>query len=907
MLERFKKSALQDADPDIRTKALLELDADDPAFADALTGDADDGVRARLMAHVTSVATLDARRREESSPRVREAAVARLRQVLTDDALCDDAAQAAYLAGCDDADLVGHLALHASSVDRRRDALARHQALSTEAESHQLLQLAVASRDADSDLQQAAQSAIDDLDILEALVQRTRKSDKVSHRFARERQKALRDAAMAEDKLKALREDIEQRAEQTVEANGDAVHQAVARQQQWEQRFAAAAADAEAPDLSALIERVNASIDAARKAVSEREAIIEHVQAREGALDEASLRERWSALPDPSPRETELFEQGLIAWVTLEKRMAAAGSAWEAASALLESAEADGATTTLKSFENAWAALKLGDPADDEQRALVERHAARVAALTEVAKREEAARERAVAQAEALLEKLRSALEEGQISAATSACDRLTHRLRKKDNLGGAPLARLEKGLAELSPRLAELKQARIWSTQQARQELIAEVEALALQADDTSPKALATRIRALRGKWRELDHGIGPAHQDIWTRFDTACKTAYAPAKEHFGKEAKQRGENKTRRVGICESLETLAAETDWESPDFKAVEKALSSARRAWREAGPVNHRDMKPLRKRYDDAQDAVEKHLAPERERELRRRQLAIKSLENSIENDPLPKQIDLAKRIQRDWAPTVRGRRREEQKLWDTLRKLCDSVFEQRNAETKSRRAAQDESVAAREAILDELAELKKTAKPSADDDASKALNAAYSGLKDRWREAGDVHPKKRTALQKRYRDLCKAIDGVQKDARRQAGARKDQAVVEVLQAIDERWRALASGASADAVDAAGVTGPLGKLLASAAEAQPPTGKGGERAALCLESELDADVDSPPECAADRMKLKVERLNAAMAGASQLPPRERVAQRVEQWLRTPLAGDSSDAETWSRFR
>ena len=47
------------------------------------------------------------------------------------------------------------------------------------------------------------------------------------------------------------------------------------------------------------------------------------------------------------------------------------------------------------------------------------------------------------------------------------------------------------------------------------------------------------------------------------------------------------------------------------------------------------------------RRDDAQDAIEKHLAPERERELRRRQLAIKSLETSIANDPLPAQIDLA--------------------------------------------------------------------------------------------------------------------------------------------------------------------------------------------------------------------------------------------------------------------
>ncbi len=76
--------------------------------------------------------------------------------------------------------------------------------------------------------------------------------------------------------------------------------------------------------------------------------------------------------------------------------------------------------------------------------------------------------------------------------------------------------------------------------------------------------------------------------------------------------------------------------------------------------------------------------------------------------------------------------------------------------------------------------------------------------------------------------------------------------------------------------------------------------------GAARAALCLRAELDADVDSPAELSAERMKLKVERLNAAMAGDTPPPPRERLAQLIEAWLATPLAGDAGDAATWSRF-
>ena len=907
MLERFRKSETQHADPDVRVAALLELPTDHDEFIKALSDDPDESVRARLVERLTTVAELEARLDQEASGKVRDALEARLRQVLIDPELCTDDALSAYAATCKNAELLSHIALHARGPAQRRAALARHEGVAKADDAHALLQLAVASRDRDAELQHEAQSAIDQLDVLDVLVQRTRKSDKVSHRFARERQRALRDAAMAEEKITSLKQELEDRAGQAIEANSDAVHQAVARHQQWSQRWSALVANADAPDVSALVAKVEASIDAARSAVSGREALIAEVQAQDGALDESALRARWDALPDPSPRETELFEQGLIAWSTLTRKLAAAGNAWEAGRALLDAAEEEGATTTLKSLQSSWASLKLGEATDDEQRALLERYAARVAVLEDLARKKSAAQARAVEQAEGLLVKLRESLDAGQISAATSACDRLTHRLRVRENLSGPPLAKLEKGLAELAPRLAELKQARIWSTQQARQELIAEAEALALQIDDVAPKARATHIRTLRSKWRELDHGIGPAHQDIWSRFDTACKTAYEPAKAHFDQAAKERGENKSQREAVCARLEALDNDTDWDAPDYKAIEKVLNQTRRQWREAGSVNHRDMKPLRKRYDAAHDAIEKHLSPERERELRRRQLAIKSLETSIANDPLPAQIELAKRIQRDWAPSVRGRRQEEQKLWDSLRKLCDSVFEQRNVESKNRRAAEDEAVAGREAILDELAKLKTSANASADEAAQKALTASFSDIKTRWREAGHVHPKKRAALQKRFQDLSRSIESVQKDVRRKVGARKDQALLDALEAVDARWRALSGGNEADEVKLADLPGPLGRRVAAAATAAPTIDPDGSRAALCLRAELDADVASPAEFSGDRMKLKVERLNAAMAGASAPSPRECVAQLAEAWLDAPLEGDDSDAATWGRFR
>ncbi|MEM6638851.1 MAG: DUF349 domain-containing protein [Pseudomonadota bacterium] len=907
MLDRFKKSALQDADMDVRLDALLQLDLTDERFLKALAEDPEPAVRAQLVARVVDVDTLVARAGDDAASRVRDAAGSRLREVLTSPQNRSAETLERFIETCSDADLLAYLSIHASGVDPRRSALTRHASVAPDENAHQLLQLAVASRENDAGLQQEAQSAIDDPEILEKLIQATRKSDKVSHRFARARQRAQREATLAEDRIGGLVEDLNRRAAERIAATNEALHEAVARQQQWAQRWKSASAEGEAPDVSVTVAELESAIECARTAIHEREALLATVRAHDGALDADGLRARWSQLTDTTPRENEQFEQGLIAWATLEKKLAEAGSAWDAAVALLDAADAPGATTTLRGFERAWAALSLGEPADDAQRAVLARHETRLEVLRESARKADAARERAVAQGQDLLNKLRSALDEGRISDATSACDRLSHRLKVREHLDRASAAPLEKGLAELSPRLAELKQARIWSTQQARQELIAEVEALTLQADTVAPKALANRIRGLRTKWRELDHGIGPAHQDIWARFDTACKAAYAPAKAHFDAEAKSRSANRGQREAVCAELEQLAAQTDWENPDFKSIEAALAQSRKAWRDTGPVNHRDIKRLRKRYDAAQDAIEARLGPEREREMRRRQLAIKSLETAMANEPLPSQNDLAKRIQREWAPTVRGRRRDEQTLWDQLRALCDQVFEQRNAETKARRSAQGEAVHAREAILAELSTLAD--QPAADSAAAKAITAAYAALKTRWQEAGDVHPKQRHGLQRRYRDLCKKLDSARTDAKRRAGARDDQAMLSALEAVDARWSALAAGDAEGAQpDTSGVRGPLAKELGAAAASTPACHSGSTaRAELCLRAELDADVESPSEFASARMQLKIERLNAAMSGARQPAPRALVGELVSAWLKTPLAGDTSDAATWSRFK
>ena len=913
MLERFRKAPIHNPDPAVRAPALLELPLDDPQFLEALSQDTDASVRAQLIGKLTDPLLVDERRRKDEAGAVVEAARARLRALLGDSPDCDAATRASFVGASDDADVLFYAALHAPQVEIRKTAFERHARCS---DDHELLRVAVASRETDSKLREEATEGLDDEALLERVVAATRKSDKVTHRFARERLKALREAIAASAEADELATDLAARAQQPVAATSEALHMAVALQQQWQERWMALAKveGLVLPDTGAAQASLDEKLAAARAVIQARAQLLDDTDGATVETNEQleALRERWNALPDHLPRETTQFESKLAACAKRLKALDSLAERQAQAADLLERFEQQeeraGAAAAL---EKSWKALAL-DEQDAAVAPLFERYTALLTKLNARDKHSAEAIERATAQATQMIEQLEQALEQGQIAPATSACDKLTHRLRMKKNLPPAVVARLDKRLAVLAPKLQEMKQARVWSTQQAREELIVEVEALAALADASDPKGLDEKIRGLRSKWRELDHGVGPAHEDTWKRFNSACVTANEPAKEFFKREAAQRRVNAAAMREICERVEAYAAEVNWDAPDWESAASFVNASRKAFREVGLVGHQNLRKLRPRFDAAIKPIETQLENESEREVRRRTLAIAALEACIKNEPLEKQIDLAKRTQRDWRPTVRARPRQEQQMWDALRKLCDGIFGQRDEKFASRKEAETAALSERQAVCAELEALASANATTVDNETIKAVTAQYSALKDRWREAGEVHPGKRNAIAGRYRDACKKLDGLRDDVKRRQRARQTETMLERLRLVDQRWRAIAAGASAEVSDepwsALGeARGAMPKKLVKAFNSAPPSGPQiDERAALCLRAELTADVPSPPEQSAARMALKVEQLKNAMAGTSALAPGEAVNEFIELWLQAPLTGTAADEATFERF-
>src|SRR5262249_3012139 len=101
--------------------------------------------------------------------------------------------------------------------------------------------------------------------------------------------------------------------------------------------------------------------------------------------------------------------------------------------------------------------------------------------------------------------------------------------------LGAAPAA-LERRLAPLHARFAELRRWQHWSTQRRRRALCDEIEALA--ATSPHPDAIANRVRGARAAGAHLDTIDGGVEAGgLARRFHGVCQRALKPARAYFEK----------------------------------------------------------------------------------------------------------------------------------------------------------------------------------------------------------------------------------------------------------------------------------------------------------------------------------------------------------------------------------
>lgn len=498
---------------------------------------------------------------------------------------------------------------------------------------------------------------------------------------------------------------------------------------------------------------------------------------------------------------------------------------------------------------------------------------------------------------EAALQQAEAALSEGhlkQVQQHLMALDRLS-----AEGMGAAHRTRLNAVQAEAS----RMKGWQQWSGGLARDELVAEAEALAQATvpdpeageSQVQPRTQAKAIDELRQRWKELDRLSAATSQALWERFDAALQTAYLPVAAHLAQLEADRQANFGLRSGLLDALDAVPLATSANANPDSAVEpspwkdmvRALDQFHQAWRKLGPVEHtvprKAHKALLARLAASVARLEAPLQEARRvAQAEREALVTRAKALSVGGRVHPAdQVSQVRELQAEWQRHARAlplARPLEAMLWDQFKAATDAVFAQREAAFNARDEALQANMAARLALIERLEAITPDT-PVLD------INSSLVQMDAAWRQAGEAPRAQAPALESRFRAARAGAQAIVADSAQRAW----QTTCETLQAklllCEAQESAQAVGqADADAQWAAlPVLPPLWEESLSKRQAGIASGEGDADEAL-LQLEVALDLPSPPEHQARRRDLKLHALKAALEGGSL---RDGATQGLEQ--------------------
>lgn len=523
----------------------------------------------------------------------------------------------------------------------------------------------------------------------------------------------------------------------------------------------------------------------------------------------------------------------------------------------------------------------------------------------------------------------------------------------------------LIKQFNQSNKQLNELQDWRKWSNAPVKEQLCERMHQLAQQVaenhdnPDFDFQDAAQRVKEARAEWKKITAAEPGSSNELWESFDAACTQAYEPCQRYFDQQSEVRAQNLKSREAACESLEEylqVLSHKPSDLIDWKALDKIVRVAQEEWRTLGAVERDQRQAINKRFRTVINALRQLHLDQKNRNKEEKTLLIKRADAVVkqlqeEKTNLRDAIDAIKQLQADWKEV--GLAAGDGELWKQFRASCDEVFQRRDQETAAVREERQSILDARAAICESIENLAKL-----QGDALKAAQKDFEDLKQQWAALPPLQKPtslksgsnkvsksggKQEPLEKRFREACRAFEAqnqqrVENEHQQMLQIQHQQAQLcrqaemllsQCLQQqipleqgvqgwanIDEQWWQLpefahnVSKALRQRFDGVQVllqqAGDSG--ISSVAETlrQQQQERLDEKQHLCLQMEVLADIESPPEAQQARMEYQVSQLAEKMKQSASSDIKQDAMELQVKWQLSGMVDSALQDSLESRF-
>jgi DNA repair protein SbcC/Rad50 len=200
--------------------------------------------------------------------------------------------------------------------------------------------------------------------------------------------------------------------------------------------------------------------------------------------------------------------------------------------------------------------------------------------------------------------------------------------------------------------------------------------------------KELSAAIKNLQHKWQQISRG-SLSSDAIWLKFKELSAKAYAPCKEHTHKIKEAKANSLSICIDLCNKLEKLYYETDWQKVNYKDINKIYYAAITEWRLCKKLNYKKVSALQDRFDIILAKIDTELDKYYLKNAQYKKQLIQSAKDLIEKKP-SNVLTLIKELQKRWRLTSPARRDEERELWQEFRQVLQPFFDENNASNNAK-------------------------------------------------------------------------------------------------------------------------------------------------------------------------------------------------------------------------
>jgi exonuclease SbcC len=244
--------------------------------------------------------------------------------------------------------------------------------------------------------------------------------------------------------------------------------------------------------------------------------------------------------------------------------------------------------------------------------------------------------------------------------------------------VGREQVTAADERLKQIAPQLRELRQWRRWSTDEHREQLCAQIEALAADTQHADEPSINRLRRAQRSNGKCSTTRAHPPPTRCGSVFDRLRSNPRALSALPRGTGGTLRSENRKQREALAKTARDFLAKVDWERVDWKKLHRAEREMRQAWSRlveapGGDKHGARDRAIEGRFRRALRRLDHTLAEERERNQAEKQQLLEQMRALADEPDLRSAMDTAKQLQQPWHTTVPARHRDENALWQQFR------------------------------------------------------------------------------------------------------------------------------------------------------------------------------------------------------------------------------------------